>query len=66
MTMYRRERENISALVNRFKTLTNLVWAVAEGHTEELTTARVSDIAPHIRSRDPTPLQARLDSPCER
>jgi hypothetical protein len=51
-TMYGRERENISALVAKFKALTNLVWVVAEEYTEELTTARVSDIARHIRSRD--------------
>lgn len=53
MAMYGREAVNISALVNRFKALTNLVWVVAEEYTEEFTTARVSDIARHIRSRDP-------------
>ncbi|MGH9890879.1 MAG: DUF4038 domain-containing protein, partial [bacterium] len=52
-TMYGRERENISALVAKFKALTRLVWVVAEEYTEEFTTARVSDIARHIRSRDP-------------
>ncbi len=52
-TMYGREAANITALVNKFKALTNLVWVVAEEYTEEYTTARVSDIARHIRSRDP-------------
>ncbi len=52
-TMYGRERENISALVAKFKALTNLVWVVSEEYTEEFTTARVSDIARHIRLRDP-------------
>jgi hypothetical protein len=51
-TMYGRETANLSALVDRFKGLTNLVWVVAEEYTEEYTTARVSDIARHIRSRD--------------
>ncbi len=52
-TMYGREAVNITALVNKFKALTNLVWVVAEEYTEEYTTARVSDIARHIRARDP-------------
>jgi hypothetical protein len=46
------ERDFIDALVDRFKTLSNLVWVIAEEYPEAVRFTRATSIARHIQSRD--------------
>lgn len=43
----------VTPLVNRFKSLSNIVWVIAEEYSEALTAGRTSAIAARIRALDP-------------
>jgi Protein of unknown function (DUF4038) len=46
------ERDFVDVLIDRFKTLSNLVWVVAEEYTDALRFQRAASIAARIQSRD--------------
>jgi hypothetical protein len=51
-TLQADEGDFINAVVDRFKTLSNLVWVVAEEYTEAVRAQRANAIAARIQSRD--------------
>ncbi|MBR9700980.1 hypothetical protein GOV11_03895, partial [Candidatus Woesearchaeota archaeon] len=47
------ERDFVRDIVNEFKHHKNLVWVIAEEYSEDLSVARVSQIAAEIKTNDP-------------